>query len=128
MEELQLVADHLLGLSASDAQELTTPQVVLRAAVVYFVLILFVRMGKKRFLGQATVFDAILINKLAKDKNRPRAQRPSLVALPDGNLGLLLVGAEVRQMIRSRFLNVAGLKILFAITVARQQARLPYCI
>jgi hypothetical protein len=33
----------------------------LRAIVVYFLLVLFVRLGKKRFLGQATAFDAVLI-------------------------------------------------------------------
>ena len=33
----------------------------MRAVVVYFALVLFVRAGKKRFLGQATAFDAVLI-------------------------------------------------------------------
>ena len=61
MEELTSLGDRLLGLSASSANELTTAQVCLRAVIVYFVLILFVRMGKKRFLGHATAFDAVLI-------------------------------------------------------------------
>jgi hypothetical protein len=49
MEELRLLPDRLLGLSASSANELTTLQVCLRAVVVYFALILFVRIDKKRF-------------------------------------------------------------------------------
>jgi uncharacterized membrane protein YcaP (DUF421 family) len=61
MDNLSSFFDRLLGLSALSANELTTAQVCLRAVVVYFVLILFVRMGKKRFLGQATAFDAVLI-------------------------------------------------------------------
>ena len=54
MEEVGSLFDQLLGFSASSANELTTGQVCSRAVVVYFVLILFVRIGKKRFLGQAT--------------------------------------------------------------------------
>jgi uncharacterized membrane protein YcaP (DUF421 family) len=50
-----------LGLSATKAEELTTLQVCLRAIVVFLVLIAYVRVGKKRFLGQATVFDAVLV-------------------------------------------------------------------
>ena len=61
MDQLTSLCDRLLGLSAASANELTTAQVCLRAVVVYFVLILFVRIGKKRFLGQATAFDAVLI-------------------------------------------------------------------
>src|SRR5215831_10214149 len=53
--------DRMLGLSATSANDLTTVQVCLRAVAVYFLLIFFVRLGKKRFLGQATAFDAILI-------------------------------------------------------------------
>jgi uncharacterized membrane protein YcaP (DUF421 family) len=50
----------LLGLSAR-SQELTLLQVCLRALTVYLAMILFVRFGKKRFLGRATAFDAILV-------------------------------------------------------------------
>lgn len=52
MEEVGSLLDRLLGLSASSAKELTTGQVCLRAVVVYFVLILFVRIGKNGSSGK----------------------------------------------------------------------------
>ena len=61
MDAISDFFDTVLGLSATQAQDLTTAQVCLRAIVVYFLLVLFVRLGKKRFLGQATAFDAVLI-------------------------------------------------------------------
>lgn len=61
MDAIANVFDFLLGLSATRAEQLTTAQVCLRAAVVYLVLIAYVRVGKKRFLGEATAFDAILV-------------------------------------------------------------------
>ncbi|HKS84770.1 MAG TPA: YetF domain-containing protein [Pseudolabrys sp.] len=61
MHEIGRLIDGALGLSATTANELTAAQVGLRALIVYFVLILFVRLGKKRFLGEATAFDAVLI-------------------------------------------------------------------
>jgi uncharacterized membrane protein YcaP (DUF421 family) len=42
-------------------EELTYAQVGLRALLVYSAVIAFVRFGKKRFLAQATAFDAILL-------------------------------------------------------------------
>lgn len=61
MQEVDRFIIDALGLSATTASELTVVQVGLRALIVYFVLILLVRLGKKRFLGQATAFDAVLI-------------------------------------------------------------------
>jgi uncharacterized membrane protein YcaP (DUF421 family) len=61
METLFHFLDAMLELSATKAEELTAAQVCMRAAVVYLVLIGYVRFGKKRFLGQATAFDAILV-------------------------------------------------------------------
>ena len=61
MEEIDRFLDGVLGLSATTASDLTVAQVALRALIVYFILILFVRLGKKRFLGQATAFDAVLL-------------------------------------------------------------------
>ena len=55
------VIDAILGLSVSNAGDLSTAQVCSRAVVVYVVLIGYVRFGKKRFLGQATAFDAVLV-------------------------------------------------------------------
>jgi uncharacterized membrane protein YcaP (DUF421 family) len=61
MPEIERFIDNALGLSAATASDLSVAQVGLRALIVYFVLILLVRLGKKRFLGQATAFDAVLI-------------------------------------------------------------------
>lgn len=61
MQTVSHFLDAILGLSATTAEELTTAQVCVRAIVVYLTLIAYVRFGKKRFLGQATAFDAILM-------------------------------------------------------------------
>jgi uncharacterized membrane protein YcaP (DUF421 family) len=53
-------ADALLGLSLT-AKDLEFWQMGLRAIIVYGALIVCVRFGKKRFLGEATAFDAILV-------------------------------------------------------------------
>ena len=61
MQMVGSIADMLLGLSATRPEELSVVQACDRALVVYFVLIGYVRFGKKRFLGQATALDAILV-------------------------------------------------------------------
>ena len=61
MTDPYAIADALLGLSAKQAHELEISQVCLRAVLVYVILIAYVRFGKKRFLGEATAFDAILV-------------------------------------------------------------------
>jgi uncharacterized membrane protein YcaP (DUF421 family) len=53
-------AETVLGLS-QQAQNLSIGQICLRALVVYLVLLMAVRFGKKRFLSSATAFDAILV-------------------------------------------------------------------
>ena len=60
METISDLAESLLGLGAQP-EEITFMQIALRAALVYGALIAFVRLGKKRSLGQATPFDAIVI-------------------------------------------------------------------
>lgn len=60
MDTLYHVADALLGLSER-SQPLTYAQMGLRAVIVYLTMIVFVRIGKKRFLSRATAFDAILV-------------------------------------------------------------------
>ena len=60
MDTISQIAETLLGLAAQP-EEITFMQIALRAALVYGALIAFVRMGKKRTLGQATPFDAIII-------------------------------------------------------------------
>lgn len=61
METISTIIDTLTGFSAQKAQDLNTLQVCVRAIVVYLVLIGYVRFAKKRFLGRATGFDAILV-------------------------------------------------------------------
>src|SRR5829696_4154766 len=43
-----------------DSHDINVAQMALRAVVVYVVTVLIVRLGKKRFMGQATAFDVIL--------------------------------------------------------------------
>ena len=52
--------DQLFGLS-SKAPDLGFGQISARAFVMYVVLLIVVRTGKKRFLGEATAFDVILV-------------------------------------------------------------------
>ena len=61
MEWLSAIADTALGLSATKPDELNAIQVSARAFVVFLILIGFVRFAKKRFLGEATGLDAILV-------------------------------------------------------------------
>jgi uncharacterized membrane protein YcaP (DUF421 family) len=44
----------------TDPKDYTVLQIAVRAVVTYFFTILLVRIGHKRFLGQATTFDAVL--------------------------------------------------------------------
>jgi hypothetical protein len=71
MEALWSTTDALLGLSATKAEELSTLQVCFRAFVVYLVLIGYVRFAKKRFLSEATGFDAILVIVIGSIASRP---------------------------------------------------------
>jgi uncharacterized membrane protein YcaP (DUF421 family) len=61
MQAISSFADAVLGLSAARPEDIGIAQVCCRALVVYLVLIGYVRFGKKRFLGQATALDAILV-------------------------------------------------------------------
>lgn len=60
MDGLRKLTETLLGLSLK-SEQLTLLHICLRAIIVYVALIAFVRFGKKRFLGSATAFDAILV-------------------------------------------------------------------
>lgn len=60
MEALSHFADAVFG-NPPTAHDLVIWQAVTRALLVYIVLIAAVRFGKKRFLGEATAFDAILV-------------------------------------------------------------------
>ncbi len=59
MDEISDVLRVALGLGL-ESRDLTSLQMGLRAAVVFIVTILMVRLAKKRFMGRATAFDVIL--------------------------------------------------------------------
>jgi len=59
MDTLRSIGETLLGLS-KPSSALDVGQLCLRAAIVYLAMIVFMRLAKKRSLGRATVFDAIL--------------------------------------------------------------------
>ena len=61
MDAVTSIVDSILGLSAGSARDLNVLQVCARAAVVYLVLIAYIRFAKKRFLGNATALDAVLV-------------------------------------------------------------------
>jgi uncharacterized membrane protein YcaP (DUF421 family) len=59
MDEIMDAVDVALGLGL-ESRDLIVLQMGLRAAVVFIVTILMVRLAKKRFMGRATAFDVIL--------------------------------------------------------------------
>jgi uncharacterized membrane protein YcaP (DUF421 family) len=54
------IADQFLGLSVK-SEQLGFGQIAARALLMYLLLLIIVRAGKKRFLGQATAFDVVLV-------------------------------------------------------------------
>jgi uncharacterized membrane protein YcaP (DUF421 family) len=91
MEGFWNSTDALLGLSAVKAEELSTLQVCLRALVVYLVLIGYVRFAKKRFLSQATGFDAILVIVIGSVASRAISGSAPFVPSLAGTFVLVLV-------------------------------------
>jgi uncharacterized membrane protein YcaP (DUF421 family) len=51
--------ERALGL-AGEAKDLGAPEMAIRAVLVFLVVLVIVRLGKKRFLGRATAFDVII--------------------------------------------------------------------
>jgi uncharacterized membrane protein YcaP (DUF421 family) len=91
MEAIWYTIDGLLGLSATQAHELTPAQVCLRGVVVYVVLIAYVRFGKKRFLSQATAFDVILVIVIGSISSRAISGTAPFFASLAGTFTLILV-------------------------------------
>ena len=83
--------DTILGLSATRAEQLTVAQVCARAVVVYLILIAYVRFGKKRFLGEATAFDAILVIVIGSIASRAISGTAPFFASLAGTFVLILV-------------------------------------
>lgn len=84
------VLDTILGLSATRPEELATLQVCFRAIAVFIILIAYVRMGKKRFLGSATAFDAILLIVIGSIASRAISGTAPFVASLAATLVLIL--------------------------------------
>jgi uncharacterized membrane protein YcaP (DUF421 family) len=57
--EIESVLRPVLGIGL-ESRDINVVQMALRAAVIYVTTVLIVRLGKKRFMGQATAFDVIL--------------------------------------------------------------------
>jgi uncharacterized membrane protein YcaP (DUF421 family) len=91
MQTISHFLDTLIGLSATEANELTAGQVCARAVIVYLILIAYVRFGKKRFLGQATAFDAILVIVIGSIASRAISGTAPFLASLAGTFVLVLV-------------------------------------
>jgi uncharacterized membrane protein YcaP (DUF421 family) len=59
MVQVEEIVRAALGLGL-ESRDINVPQMGLRAAIVYVVTVLMVRVAKKRFMGRATAFDVIL--------------------------------------------------------------------
>jgi uncharacterized membrane protein YcaP (DUF421 family) len=92
--------DTLLGVSATKAEELTIGQVCLRAVVVYIVLIAYVRFAKKRFIGQATAFDFILVIIVGSISSRAISGTAPFFASLAGTFVLILMSSHISAEVR----------------------------
>jgi uncharacterized membrane protein YcaP (DUF421 family) len=90
VETAAAILDAALGLSAHKAEDLNVLQVCVRAVVVFLILIAYVRLGKKRFLGEATAFDAILVIIIGSIASRAISGTAPFVASLAGTLVLIL--------------------------------------
>ena len=59
MEQIEDALWTVLGIGL-ESRDINVMQMALRAAIIYLVTVLMVRLGKKRFMGRATAFDVIL--------------------------------------------------------------------
>jgi uncharacterized membrane protein YcaP (DUF421 family) len=91
MNAVLTTLDAWLGLSATQPEELTVLQVCLRAVLVYLVLIACVHFAKKRFLGQATAFDVILVIVIGSISSRAISGTAPFVSSLAGTFVLILI-------------------------------------
>lgn len=91
MSSVSSLLEAALGLSATKAEHLNTLQVCIRAVVVYVTLVAYIRIGKKRFLGRATAFDAVLIIIIGPLASRAISGTAPFVASLAGTLALILL-------------------------------------
>jgi uncharacterized membrane protein YcaP (DUF421 family) len=100
MEGLETVLDMMLGVSATKAEQLSSFQVCVRAFVVFFVLIAYIRIGKKRFLGQATALDVVLVIVIGSIASRAISGTAPFVASLAATLTLVIVHRVVSLFTR----------------------------
>ena len=81
--------EDLLGLGI-DVQDVNAIQMALRTVLIYSATLAIVRVGSKRFLSQATAFDAIVAIMLGSIMSR--ASNGSAPFLPTLATGIILVG------------------------------------
>jgi hypothetical protein len=86
---MQLI-EFMLGLSAIRPDQLAVYQVCIRALLVFLILIIYVRIAKKRFLGQASGFDAILLITVGSLASRAISGTAPFFASLAGTLVLIL--------------------------------------
>jgi uncharacterized membrane protein YcaP (DUF421 family) len=98
--ELYNALDQALGLSATRAEELAAWQVCLRAVAVFLILIVYVRFGKKRFLGEATAFDAILVIVVGSLASRAISGTAPFVASLAGTFVLVATHWVISYLVR----------------------------
>ena len=91
MDAAWTLLDTMLGLSAERPEQLATAQVCIRAVVVFAVLIAYLRIAKKRFLGQATAFDAILVIVIGSISSRAISGTAPFGASLAGTLTLIVM-------------------------------------
>ncbi len=91
METAWTILDVMLGLSAERPEQLAAAQVCKRAVVVFLDLIAYLRIAKKRFLGQATAFDAILVIVIGSISSRAISGTAPFGASLAGTLTLILM-------------------------------------
>jgi uncharacterized membrane protein YcaP (DUF421 family) len=92
MDEIEGVLRWVMGLGL-DNKDINVAQMAVRAAVVYVVTVLMVRLAKKRFMGRATAFDVILGIMLGSVVGRAiTGNAPFLPALAAGAVLLAMHG------------------------------------
>jgi uncharacterized membrane protein YcaP (DUF421 family) len=101
MHSVRIFTDALLGLSAARADELSVLQVCVRAVVVYLVLIAYLRFAKKRFLSEATGFDAILVIVIGSIASRAISGAAPFFSSLAGTFVLILVHWVISYITRN---------------------------
>lgn len=106
MDAIYTLLDAALGLSAVRPDQLSVAQVCVRAGSVFLILIAYVRIGKKRFLGEATAFDAILVIVIGSLASRAISGTAPFVASLAGTLPLMVVNVgDNHHLVNARFEN-----------------------